>query len=231
MPNLIKEALESYQSDVSLEEMSLDERLKDSSFLKKISLKLLSKLGVMPKLTFDETDIDLEIVEKLLKHKKALQFIDEWIWEPYQEFSSDFDKYKNLINSITNAPHVPYYYRGFDIKGEQNYMGLGEIKKFLFIKYQSKKDFKVGDTFTITTDKLTSFTYFEPTANDFGKIVIKVKGRELYSRALHITPNVIYALQKMSGYEKSKTGFFSHYGESVFVPDGKPITFQIHSIK
>lgn len=230
MKPIIELGLENYY--ISLEkEMSLTDRLKNQEFKVRFLTKAANVFGFTPQFTFEDEDVDDAVVRTLLKNKKYLVIIDEWILDSSYELLPELIKAKEVLNSITKPKKHTKYFRGFNIDENQQTFDLATKKWF---GTRLRKDIKVGGKLEFTPTAPVSFTHFQPYAKFFGKVIISVDGLKYHNRFLHITNELVIALKELDDKDfrtKAWVNYHVSEAESLFLPDGKPLEFTIESIK
>ena len=211
----------SFPFQISFEkEANFAEVYKAANWKKKILLRFVQLFGYSPQLSFQKEDVDMKIVEKMLKHKDLLTAVDKWIWETDYKLLEQLQVAKKVFGTIQKPPTHQYLYRGFSIDSGQQNTGIDE-------KY---KKIKIGDKWSYTPDNPMSFSWHKGTTSAYGNIIVSADYTAISKRCLHITHEMIYALFAMDGNWNPTDDFYiSTYAESVLLPDGKPIEITLVS--
>lgn len=211
----------------SLEKIMLRSERKDT-LTRRVLIAALGMVAYLPELTYEEEDVDFEIVEEMLRHPELLEAIDEWIFEPRQELLPELKKAKRTFAPWQKKIRYNKLYRGFNPKSlEQDTMGLQRKGWF----GPKPADFKVGDKFSYVTERILSFTHHEGTASVFGGVVVSIDPRKYQTDLFEIDLNVCHAIAMADGkYSQRKLPFYTTYGELILFPGKRPIEFKVESI-
>lgn len=212
-------ALEEFPFQLSLEkEATYDEVYKSSGWKKKLIFRLVNLFGFIPDLAFQKTDVDMKIVEKILRHKDLLKAVEEWIEDCNYQLLPQLQEAKKVFEAIQKPPVHSLLYRGFKIDtGQQNSLVDQHYKKM-----------QVGARWEYTPDKPMSFSWHKGNTGSFGNIIVSAEGAKLTNRCLHLTHEVVMALLQMEGdWTPEDELYIFTEAESVFLPDGKPIEFTL----
>lgn len=207
-------------NSISLEkEANFNEVYKEAEWKKKILMRLVKLFGYTPQLAFQKEDVDMKIVEKMLRYKELLQAVDQWVSDTDYSLLDKLREAKKVFEAIQRPPNHPLLYRGFKINPGQQNAGIEE-------RYKKAKP---GDKWSYTPEKPMSFSWDKGTTYSYGNIIVSVEFTKLASRCLHITHELVYAMYKMDdeNWDAADKFYMFTYAESVFLPDGKPIEFTL----
>lgn len=202
-------------------EASFDEVYKESKWKKKILMRLIKLFGYTPQLAFQKEDVNLEIVDEMLKHPELLKAVDQWISETDYGLLDKLKEAKEVFEKIQPPANHQALYRGFTINVGQQNSGLTEHYK------KSQPGFK----WSYVPEKPMSFSWHKGTTTVYGNIIVSAGYQKIASRCLHITHEMIMAMFKMDdeNWDPEENFYMFTYAESVFLPDGKPIEFTLVS--
>lgn len=208
-------------------EMDFDDRIGGKPLGHHTLIKFLGLFAQLPKLSFDEEDVNRSVVKQLLKYPKELKTLEAWIIETDYDLLDDMRKAMRVLMPICRPPRYAKYYRGIGMHEGQQTHGL--VEDHWFHGGRKKEHVEVGMTFQDEPKFPTSFTYHQPTADLYGKMVLSIDGNRNHNRLLHITKELDVALLELDPSDHP-LGFFASYGESIYLPDGQPLEFTIESI-
>jgi hypothetical protein len=197
---------------------------------RRILIRALGMFAYLPELTFDRDDVNMGIVEKMLKHPDLLKVVDEWIFEPKPEYVPRMWEVKKAFSSYQKPSQYKKIYRGFSPSSlDQETMGLSRQG---FFGGRTSAEFQPGDKFNHVTQRPLSFTHHEGTANVFGGVVISIDPAKYANQLLDISPELCYAIMRTDMTEEKigKLPYYVTYGELVLLPSDKPIEFVVESI-
>jgi hypothetical protein len=228
-------ALEAHRNRVptcpfALEELALekeatfDDVYKNSSWKKKIIFKLIGLFGYLPDLAFQKEDVDMKVVEQMLKYPKLLRAVENWISDTDYKLLPQLQEAKRVFESIQRPKQHPILYRGFKINTGQQNSGIA----------QRYKKMQPGEKWNFTPDQPMSFSWHQGTTRAYGNIIVSANGN-LAKRCLNITNEVIAAMLHIDlvddkvdeDFQMNEQMHYFTYAESVFLPDGKPIEFTL----
>lgn len=212
-------ALEEFPFSLSLEkEATYDEVYKSSNWKKKILFQLVKLFGYTPDLAFQKSDVNQEVVDKMLRHKDLLKVVDEWISDTNYQLLPQLQEAKKVFEAIQRPPVHSVLYRGFKINTGQQNSGIDAHYKKM----------APGAQWQYTPEKPMSFSWHKGTTKAYGNIIVTAEGSKLTKRCLHITHEMIMALFVDDGdWNPSDEQYMFTYAESVFLPDNKPIEFTL----
>ena len=196
-------------------EEAYDEIYKSKGFFGRLLMKLVGRVRYFPQVTFQKEDIDEEVVRELVKHKDLLDAVERWITYTDLSLLPKLKEAKKVFEAIQTPKRRELLYRGFPSSNK------GPEEKF--------KDIGVGDTYSYTPNKLMSFTFNRGTSEDFGDVVVSVEFDKEKDRMFHITNEIVlaYLVRDVKSYELVAEAKIPTFGESVFLPDGKPLRFTL----
>lgn len=212
----------------SLEKLMLRAERKDG-LGRRILIRALGLLAYIPELTFDKEDVDMKIVQRMLKYPELLKAIDSWIEVPDQKLVAQLYEAQRVFGPMQKKTNHGKLYRGFDPRSIlQDTMGL-QSKGWFGPK---PSEFQVGDKFSYVTERALSFTHHEGTASVFGGVVVCIDQNRYRGQLLEISPELCYAIMYGDDEESSnKPPYYVTYGELVLLPNKKPVEFKVVSRK
>lgn len=210
-------------------EDTFDNMVKSKGIMGKIfwrSVKfLVGRIGFMPTMYFEREDLDDKVVYALLKHPKLLASVVKWIEEVDYSVVPDLREAKKVFERIQKPKkRDSKLYRAFNIKGDQQSLGLGN----------ENKDVKPGEKFTWLVDKPLSFSSYDHVTQVYGKVRVTVDYAKEDKRMFHITNEILMAaIMSEEGATDIDASFQSErmfcYFESIFLPDGKSLEFTLQN--
>jgi hypothetical protein len=213
----------------TLEAIKLIHERKDS-LGKRVLIKMLGMFAYLPKLTFEEEDIDKAASEKMLKYPKLLDDIDSWISYPDPQLLSKLEEARRILSGIQAPGTYPVLYRGFNPKSvEQDTMGLQRMGWF----GPKPASFKPGDKFSYVPVRPLSFTHHEGTASGFGNVIVSINPAKYKASLLDLSMELCYAIFEKTLREDpswKRPPYYTTYGEFILLPNKKPVEFQVVSI-
>lgn len=210
----------------SLEEVKLMSERNDG-LGKRILIRLLGMVAYIPKLTFEKSDVDMAVVEKMKKYPELLKVIDTWIFEPDQALLPKLKEAQRVFSPM-QKPITGKLYRGFSATSmDQDTMGVTGKNFFGGAKIMVKP----GDKRSYVARRALSFTFHRGTASTFGGAVISIDSARYRSRLLNISLEMCYAIFDIeSTVDHSKIPYYTTYGESILLPSDQPIEFTVESV-
>lgn len=222
---IIQQAL--LQQQIAMEKV-MEMKDRNDSIGRKVLIKILGMVAYIPKLTFDQEDVDMRIVEKMCKHPELLKVIDDWIFTPDQDLVPKLEEARRVFSAIQKPKMHPKLYRGFDVS-EIDEDNMLTADKTWYGKLNVNG--KPGDKFTHVTKRALSFTHHEGTASSYGKIIATLDPAKYKNRLLDISLELCYALYEVDpSYKDKKPPYYTTYGEYILMPSKEPIEFVIDSI-
>lgn len=208
--------------------MAFGDRLKSEPFLLRAAIRILGGMFfTLPAITYDWSDVNKDKLKKLQANEKEIKIIDDWILNTDYALLEEFKAMRAGLMKHIAMPSTPRLYRGFSVGSEQQKNGMSFGRKWYGKQFTNHQ---VGDEIEFAPENLMSFTTNEPTAKQFGTVVVSVDTKELVDRCLYINTDLLTAVYSLQdNYEQKK--WFSTYDEVVFIPDGKPLKFTIEQIK
>lgn len=192
----------------------------------KLLMKLISRIRYDPQVTFQKEDVDEEVIYKLLKHIDLLDVVEKWMYSADSNLLSQLLQAKKEFEKIQTPPNRKKLYRGFSLKNSgQQHLGLNSKEDL--------KNLKIGDTWSFTPDKPISFTFHQATAEDFGDVIVGIDFYKEKNRMFHITNEIVVAFlaREAKDFYISDKIKIPTYGESIFLPDLKPLQVTLISKK
>lgn len=195
---------------------------------KRLLIRALGLIAYIPELTFDKEDVDMKIVERMLRYPELLTAIDDWITVPDQDLLPKLREAMRVFGPMQKKTNHGKLYRGFNPKSvDQDTMGL-QRRGWLGPK---PAEFRVGDKFSYVTQRALSFTHHQGTASVFGGVVISIDQNRYRGQLLEIGPELCYAIMAAdTNYDESHPPYYVTYGELVLLPNNRPVEFQVVSI-
>ena len=185
---------------------------------------LMKKLGYMPYVFFKQGELDVAVVEEMLKHPELLVVVHDWVENNNKSQLPSLIEAKKVFEKIQKPPqHSDVLYRGFQTSSGQQTHGLDRAAIF---------DMSVGEKFEDTPGRAVSFSSNKEVARAYGNIIVTVNYAEEQKRMFHITNEVLVAafMNADGNTEVEDTlkneKLFSYF-ESIFLPDGKPLEFAL----
>ncbi len=195
---------------------------------KRLLVKALGLFVYIPELTFDKEDVDMKIVNRMLRHPELLKVIDDWISVPDQNLLPKLQEAMRVFGPMQKKTNHGKLFRGFNPKSvDQDTMGL-QRRGWMGPK---PADFRVGDKFSYVTQRALSFTHHEGTASVFGGVVISIDQNRYRNQLLEICPELCYAIGEADpDYAGADVPYYVTYGELILLPNKKPVEFQVVSV-
>jgi hypothetical protein len=185
---------------------------------------LVERIGFMPYMYFEREDINEAVVKKLLKHPEHLTAVLKWVEEIDHSVLPLLQEAKVLFEKIQKPKkRDSKLYRAFKIVGDQHTLGLD--KKAL-------AELHPGDTIEYTVNKPLSFSSYKEVTKAYGNVAVSVDYAKEDKRMFHITNEILIAAFMVADEATEiDQSFISErifsYFESVFLPDGEPMTFTL----
>jgi len=201
--------------NLGLERIEFNHKRNELNLLAKFYSRFKFKVFKIQDLTYEEEDVDLKVVERLTHHVEELEAIEAWIDWPNPELTKKLWSARSKFGSHLNGWLGVDLYRGFSLKGSQNTMGLSDRPR-------------VGDRFELQQSVPLSFSHVRGIAEDFGTIVVRLKGNKYRHRALPLTPDILEAVDKLAkwdGFEKSKRKCLE--AETIILPAKEPLELEV----
>lgn len=138
-----------------------------------------------------QNEVDMRIVNELLKHPEALEQLYEWIILPDHEKFKEVLVQLKVINRI-QKPAVPMdIWRGIDpSSGYQDTMGFKKEGVLWF----GKLNHAVGDNVKLEIKKPLSFATRKDVAAEYGTTIVECKFSDVRDRAFVFTKELYYAI-------------------------------------
>lgn len=138
-----------------------------------------------------KTDVDMRIVNELLKQSDALEKLYDWIILPDYEKFKDVLPQLNIISRIQKSFAPMDIYRGIDpTSGYQDTMGLKKDGILWF----GKLNHAVGDVIELAITKPLSFTDRKDIASEYGSTIIECKFSDVRNQSFVFTKELYYAI-------------------------------------
>jgi hypothetical protein len=200
------------RGNISLEkEVAYDETYQSKGTFGKMLMWLAGRAKYFPQVTFQKEDIDEHAVREMIKHSELLGAVERWITHTDPAMVPQLREAKRVFEAIQTPKPRNMLYRGFPSSNRGPEEGF--------------KTLSIGEKFSYIPEKPLSFTFNQGTSEDFGDLIVGVKYAHEESRMFHITNEIViaYLVRHMKDFELHDTADFPTFGESVFLPDGKPL--------
>lgn len=198
-------------------EETYDEIYHAKGWIGRLVMKLIGRVRYFPQVSFQKEDIDEKVIAELIKHNDLLRAVERWITHTDYTLLSTLQRAKKVFEAIQKPKPRQLLYRGFPSSNK------GIEEKF--------KELNVGESFTYVPDKMLSFSFHKGTTEDFGDVIVSVEYEKEKHRMLHITHEIVvaYLVRDIPNFKLNDSDKFPTFGESVFLPDGKPLTVTLVS--
>lgn len=205
------------RNGVGFERIAFDNERMDPTVRRRHNTKLFDTVGG---LSYENEDIDREIVQKLLAYPNELQVISDWIQTPDGRLAPKLWEVKATLGGLIRPPSCGLLYRGFTPdrwykSTRQDTMGVVANNR-------------PGDQLRYHPFRPLSFSWVQGTAEEYGDVVVSTSCDKYMDRLLFITSEMmeaIFILFDGAGFESGDLR--PTQAETILLPNGQDLEFVV----
>jgi len=141
-------------------------------------------------LPVDPEQLEKKVVERYYSHRDLMEALRDWILLPDANLQPKLEGLAHLVRQVQKPALPPMIYRGFDVGGMQDSMGLRTTGFFR----RTLEDHRPGQIFEYSPKRPLSFSTDVGVAASCGKILVEASSKELYQHCLVMTDELMYAV-------------------------------------